>query len=257
MSPHEAWPKARTAAEKALEIDDTLAEAHTVLADASFLNDWDWETAEKRFKRAIALNPGYSTAHGFYAYFLGIMGRNDEALLEIKRALEFDPLSPGLYSSLAGLYCKMGRYDEAMEQIHRITEIDPNHIFLYWRLGHFHSLQGNYKEAINAFQKSNELGGKDDHWLGYLYALSGERDKAVKILHELIEKKKAHYYSSAKIAMVYAGLGKTDQAFEWLEKAYEEHDSVLIDFINYPHLKHLHSDQRFKALLRKMNLPED
>ncbi len=185
------------------------------------------------------------------------MGRLDEALLEIKLALEFDPLSPSLNARLAGLYCKMGRYDEALEQIHRITEIDPNHIFLYHISGFFHSFQGNYKEAINAYQKSIELGGEYDFLLGYLYALSGERDKAVQILHSLIDKKKTHYYSSANIAMVYAGLGETDKVFEWLEKAYDEHDCGLIDFIGNPHLKHLHSDKRYKALQKKMGLPED
>ena len=256
ITPEEAWSKAREMAEKALKIDDTLAEAHTVLADVSFLYDRDWDAAERGFKKAIALNPGYSTAHLFYSYYLSIMGRLDEELVEKKQALEIDPLSVGLYSSLSYYYCKMGSYEEAMEQIHKMTEIDPNHVVLYWSLGYLHSFQGNYKESINAFQKSIKLGGKYDHLLGYLYALSGERDKAAQILHALIEKKKTNYYSSAKIAMVYAGLDETDKAFEWLEKANDEHDSVLINFINAPYFDHLHSDPRFKALLKKMGLPE-
>ena len=184
------------------------------------------------------------------------MGRNDEGLVEKKQALEIDPLSVGTYASLSYYYIKMGSYEEAMEQIDKITAIDPTHPAIYGSLGHLHSIQGNYKKGIEAFQKNIDLGGKYDHLLGYSYALSGERDKAVKILQELIEKKKANYYSSARIAMIYAGLGETDKVFEWLEKAYDEHDSVLFNFIDYPYFDHLHSDPRFKALLRKMGLEE-
>ena len=263
MSSEEAFPKAKEAVKKALEIDDTLAEAHISLAKVALSYDWDWTRAEKEFKRAIELNPGYALAHHWYSDYLRAMGRLDESLAEMKLALEIDPLSPIQYAMLSHIYRLLGDYDRALEQCHKGLEIDPNFEQIHLWICIINLDQGNYMEDIEALQKAKEL-SKGSIWIesyiGMAYAFSGERDKAEQILNQLLERKKNEYISPISISLIYFGLGDNNKGFEWLEKAYDDRVAWLPFTISYfkfsPLWKFIRSDPRFKAMLKKMNLPE-
>ena len=257
LSPKDTFPKAKAAARKALKIDNELAEAYASLACVGFSYDWDFPAAENGFKQAIALNPNYATAHQWYAEYLLKMGRVDEALAELKRAREIDPLSLIIYFVLAKAYLDLGRYEEAREQCEKALEIDPNFGPIHFFIGLLNEDKGDYKKAVPAYQKAMKLtgglslvGGR----LGYTYGMSGETDKAEKILRELKEKRKEKYVSSYFIALIYLGLGETDKAFEWLETAFEERDFWLTNITSFPEFDHLCSDRRLTYLLKKIGL---
>lgn len=256
LPPKDAYPKAKALAEKALEMDDTLAEIHTSLALISFVYDWEWTSAERGFKKAIELNPGYASAHHWYGLYLASVGRFDEAMVEMKRALELDPLSIRLQTELGNLFNWSGRSDEAIEQLRKTLEMDPNSGYVYLHFGHVYICKGMYEEAIAAYLKAIELGITSAVVnLGAVYAMSGERDKAEKILHELEERSKQEYVRKSHIARIYQHLGEIDKAFELLEKAYEERDSTMAFVIKtYPAFKNIRSDPRYTALLKKMGL---
>ncbi len=256
---NEVMPKAKASALKALEIDNTLAEAYTSLAFYRFSYEWDWEGADIEFKKAIELNPGYPTAHHWYAEYLSATGKLNESIAEMKRALELDPLSPIIARDLGEKFYYMRRFDEAIEQFKKTLEMYPNFSPAYLILSRAYAQKGMYEEAIDSFQKAREIPGYTGQpsGLGYIYAISGERDKAEQILHALIKQKKEEFISSGRIAIIYAGLGETDKAFEWLEKACEEHTYFVSHLKVGPQWDSLRSDPRFKALLKKMGLPED
>jgi len=255
--PRDAFPKARAAAQKALKIDDTLAEAHTSLGWISANYDFDWPTAEREYKQAIALNSGYATAHNWYSVYFMNMGRFNEALAENKRAEQLDPLSI-VTNYVAGeiLRC-MGRYDEAIEQFQKTIEIEPYFGVGYCYLGLAFSQKNKYKEAITALQKSIEL-TKGLSWskgiLGYIYTLAGEKGKAEQMLYQMKTRSKKRYVSSASIALIHAGLGEKDKAIELLEKAQEERCSLLLFSKFFREQDIFSSEPRYKALLKKIGL---
>ena len=251
--PDAVYPVARAAAEKALEIDDTIAEAHTSLALVSLYNDWDWPATENSLKRAVELNPGYAVAHHWYSVYLRIMGRFEEALPEAKRAQELIPLNSWIYTETISLYSIMGKFDEAMEQYQKAREINPN-FEPNWATGSLYWPQGKYKEALDVFLMWR--GPWSRARVGITYALSGEREKAEEIIRELKERKKEEFVPSVCIAVVYCGLGENDSAFEWLEKAYEEKNANLIFIKAWPEFDNIRSDPRYTALLKIMGLPE-
>ena len=255
----EDLPKAKAASLKALEIDNTLAEAYTSLAFFRFSYEWDWITAEQEFKRAIVLNPGYATAHHWYAEYLGAIGQLNESIAEMKRAQELDPLSPIIKIDLGEKFYYMRKYDQAIEQYRKTLDMYPNFDPAYRGLIWVYVQKGKYEEAIDAFQKAREITGATgpSSLLGRIYAISGERDKAEQILHALIERKKERFVPSTSIASIYAGLGETDKAFEWLEKACEERTFSVIMLKVSPYWDGLRSDPRFTALLKKIGLPTD
>jgi len=260
IPPKEAFLKARAAANKALEIDDTLAEAHNSLAMVKENYDWDWEGAEREYKRAIELNPSYATAHQWYAGYLRAMGRHEESIAENKKAQELDPLSPSIGTALGTNFISARQYDQAIEELQKVFEMDPDYMVAHFFMGLAYTGKGMYKEAIAEAQKALDLSGGEDTlikaFLGVLYSLSGKRDEAKNVLDELYELSKQKYVSSWAIALIYAALGQKDQAFEWLEKAYEERDHWLPSIKVLPLLDSLRSDPRFKALLKKMDLEE-
>jgi serine/threonine-protein kinase len=257
QAPKEVFPKARAAAQKALEMDDTLAEAQASLGYVNLMHDWDWSAAESWLTRAIELNPGYTVAHNLYAAYLAIMGQFDEAIAEIKRATELDPLSVRLQYELGNYLRWSGRVDEAIEQLQRTLEMDPNSGLAHGHLGFCYAQKKRHEEAIGAMQKAIELVGKAPPFLAhlaYFYARAGRRDRARKILHELEETSKKRYVSSLFIAVILAEFGELDRAFEWVEKAYEEHDTFVALFKTWPEFEKLRSDPRGKDFLKKIGL---
>jgi serine/threonine-protein kinase len=257
LSPKETFPKAKQAVLQALQLDDHLAEAHVSLANAMFLYDWNWAGAEDEFKRALAINTGYSDAHQMYGYFVSAKGRSDEALREMQQAQELDPLSlPNTIAVGEALYMAR-RYDEAIAAFQKTLELDPNSGFAYWALGRAYTEKGMYAEAVTAFQKSIPLSGDspdETASLGCVYARSGRKGEARKIVEDLKELSKRRYIAASVIAQLYVALGDKDQAFVWLDKAYDDHDFILVLLKVEPSFDGLRSDPRFAALLKRIGL---
>ncbi len=258
ISPAEGMPKAKAAATKALEIDDDLAEAHLSLALVRTYYDWDWSGAEREFRRSIALNPNYAEAHHFYSHYFMALGRIEDSYVESKRALELDPLSPDLTWHLGWHYFFARRYDQAIEQTKKTFELDPSSGPAHIVLGYAYEQKGMFALAITEFKKVSGLSpgtpfGLSD--LAHVHAVSGQRAEAVRILAELREMSKHRYVPSNYFAIVYTGLGEKDQAFEWLQKTFDEHSFWLGTLKVDPRLDVLRSDPRFQDLLRRMDLP--
>ena len=256
--PTETYSKGKEAALKALEIDDTLAEAHTSLANVMKYY-FDWKSVEKEYKRAIELSPSYATAHHWYAYDLMLMGRHDEAIEEINLAQELDPHSL-IINANVGYVLHMARlYDQAIEHYRNRLEMDPNFWVLHQYLGGAYLQKGKYEEAIAEFQEAITLSGSPQDQesigdLGYSYAVSGRKAEAMKVVSELRELSKGKYISPYHIALIYVGLGQKNQAFEWLNKAIKEPGLFLVHLKVDPRFDSLRSDPRFTTLLKKMGL---
>jgi len=254
VAPREALPRAKEAALKALEIDDTLAEAHTSLAYVKSAYDWDWSGGEKEFQRAIELNPSYATAHELYGVALGFAGRSEQDIAEEKRALELDPVSPNFNRTLGLAFYLARQYDQAIEQYRKALDLDPNLTVAHADLGTAYLAQSKYKEGIAEIEKGLAISPGNAGYLsvlGYAYAVAGRRAEALKVLDQLSELSKQKYVRPALMARIYVGLGDKDKAFEWLEKDYAERGYLVTA---EPALDPLRSDPRFKDLLRRMNL---
>ncbi len=254
----EATQKASEAAEKALELDDTLAEAHTSLASVHELN-WKWQEAEKEYKRALELNPNYATAHHWYSVYLANMGRVYEGIAQIKQAQELDPLSMMINKSVGDRYSDARQYDKAMEYYRKTIEMDPNFPTSHEGLGFTYLQKGLYKEALAEFQKTRDLSGEIPPYLiraGIVYAKSGKKDEARKILDEVRQLSEKQYVSPVGIAILYTALGEKDQAFEYLEKAYQER-SIRLSYLKVDDAyDSLRSDPRFTDLVKRVGLPQ-
>ena len=255
LTPKEALPRAEAAAIKALELDSTLGEAHTSLAFTLDGFDWDWGSAEREFKRALELNPGYATAHHWYAWHLALVGRNAEAIAEMKRAQNLDPLSLIISADLAELLVIAHSYDESIEQSRKTIEMDPNFALAHNQLAQAYIQKEMYSEAISELEKAVRLSGGSPICTANLaraYAASGRRNEALKLLSDLKEGSNPVYSRATEIAMVYAALGDKNQAMSWLEKGYEErfNPGVLLR----PGFDPLRSDPRFQDLLRRLGL---
>lgn len=256
-SPQETYPKAKSAALKALEIDDTLAEAYTSLAFVKYRYDWDWFGAEADYNWAIGLNPSYATAHQWYGLLLSDIGRFDEALLELKRARELDPLSLSINTGVGIIFYYSRQYDLAVEEYRKVLDIDANFGYAHFWLAMAYLQKSLFEEAIEAYQKAVILSGGNVSYkaaLGYAYAAAGKRDEALKILNELVEQSSLRYVPKYEIALIYAGIGEEDKAFEFLERAYLDRASFLVRFKVDPRFDSLRSDPRFTALQEKIGL---
>jgi eukaryotic-like serine/threonine-protein kinase len=258
----DGFAKARAAVMKALEIDDTLAEAHTSLARIKSTFDWDFPAAEEEYKRAIEINPNYATAHHSYGRHLMMMGRFDQAAVEIRRASELDPLSLIINADLSAPLFFARQYDRATDSLVKTLEMDPNFALAHGRLGLAYQHMGMYEEAIAEYQRVIELSGsRADNpamlaALAGAYAVSGRKDQARDILHRLKEQSQREYVSPCDIAEIHAALGEKDHAFEWLEKAYEARSSDL-RFLKVSQLMDsLRLDPRFQDLLRRVGFAE-
>jgi serine/threonine protein kinase/lipopolysaccharide biosynthesis regulator YciM len=257
VPPEDMWPKAKSALEKALELDDTSAEAYAQAAQVAFWHEWDWDKTEEHYKRTFSLNPNHSFAHAWYAWYCLAMKRFDEAIAEIKKAQELDPLMPIFYAMSVGIHARADRYEEAIDDFNRAIELDPNIGLAYYHVGTAHIRMGKLEEAKSSFKRSLELTiytGWAEAWLGVIYNLEGKKEKAEKILSELLERKKKIHVPSFCIVVLYAQFGNIDKAFEYLEKAYEERDHLMLFLDLYLEDEHLRSDPRFKAMMKKMRL---
>jgi len=256
MPPKEGFLKAKASARKALEIDDTLGEAHASLAHVR-LHDWEWSGLEDVFKRAIEMNPTHAIAYHWYAEYLGAMKRFDEAITMVKRALQLEPLSPIISLTLAGAYNQARRHDEAIEELQKGLELDPNHSSLRNELAETYVQKGMYDEAIDEMQKAVALSGRSTErlaGLGHCYAAAGKKAAALEILDELSRLSKERYVSPYCVAIVYASLDEKEKAFAYLEEAYEERNPNLIELNTEPAFDELRRDRRYDELVRRIGL---
>jgi len=256
--PNEMLPKAKAAALKALEIDDSLAEPHVSLAHVKYYYDRDWATAEREFKRAIELNPNYSVAHHWYAIYLSVVGRFPEALAEMKRAHELDPLSLSINAWVGRILALAGQYDQAVEQLRKTVEMDPNFSLAHLRLCSLYAEKGMHDEAISECGQLLKLSGGKPlgiATLAHAYAVMGKREEAQKNLAELLQLSKQRFVSPASIAIIYVALGDKDQAFVWLEKANEVRDLNVVRLKWDPRYASLRKDPRFNDLVRRIGIP--
>jgi len=259
LAPKEAFPQAREAAQKALQLDASLAEAHTALATVNFAYDWDFSTAAREYQRAIEINPGYSDAHQMNSYYLAAIGRFDDALAEMKHALELDPVSLEKTTGIGEILYQQRHYDDSIQQYRKALEMDSNSGFTHWALGRSLLAQGKFNEAIAEFQKAIPLSGDspdEPAELARAYALAGRRDETLKIIGELNKLSEHKHVSPTGIAAIYGALGDKNQAFAFLNKAFDERDFVLIMLKVEPMLDPLRSDPRFAELTRRIGLPE-
>ena len=256
LSPQDAFPRAKTAATKALALDDNLSEAHTSLAFILDLYDWDWASAEKEYKRALTLNPGYATAHHWYAWHLIVMGRTDEGIAELKKAESLDPLSLIISADLADALCIAHRYDESVQQSHKTIGMDPRFAVAHYQLGQALAQKHRHDEAISEFRRAIELSGGNttvESNLANAYAVSGRKEEAMKIVKDLESRQSQNSSTESNIALIYVGLGDNARAMIWLNKAYQArfNPSILVRPVFDP----LRSDPRFQDLLRRIGLP--
>ncbi len=258
VAPREAMPKAKTAAVKGLEIDKALAEAHVSLGYISFTYDGDWPAAGKHFEQALALNPAYTRGHTFYPFFLSSIGRSEEALEVAKGALDLDPASPAVSHSLAVQLYLARKFDRAIEQAHDTLEMDANFAISYAVLGEVYLSKGMYREGLSELEKYSALsrsGAASLALLGYSHARLGERKESLQVIEALKAASKQSFVPALFVALVYAGLEDKDQAFTWLEKAYEERFNRLAYLKVEALWDPLRSDPRFADLLRRVGIP--
>jgi TolB-like protein/Flp pilus assembly protein TadD len=257
-SPRENVPKAMAAARKALEIDESIAEAHSALGFQLFYYEWNVPESNKEFQRAFELNPNYATAYQWYGIWnLASTGRFDEAIAELKRAQELDRLSLIINTNLGESYIYARQYDKAIEQLRKTLELDQSFYRAHWTLGVAYELKASFPEAIAEYQKARAL--DDDPralaMLGHAYAISSKRDEALKALDQLKELAKRRYVSPINFVFIYVGLGEKDEAFQWLETCYQERDPQMTRLKVNPLFDPLRSDARFTELMRRVGLP--
>jgi TolB-like protein/DNA-binding winged helix-turn-helix (wHTH) protein/Flp pilus assembly protein TadD len=256
MTPKEAFPEAKAAAIKALELDSTLGEAHNSLAFVLDGFDWDLDAGGKEFRRAIELNPGYATAHHWYAWHLSLLGRFDDAIAEMRKAESLDPLSLIINADLAELLGLAHSYDDSIRQSLKTIEMDPNFALAHNQLAQAYLQKHMYDEAVAELQKAVKLSGNSPTCIANLaraYVASGKRAEAVTLLNTLIKRSTTGYSNASEIAMIYASLGDTDQAMNWLDKSFEDrfNPGVLLR----PGFDPLRSDPRFQSLVHRVGLP--
>jgi len=252
----ETLPKARAAVDRALQLDDSLAEAHASSASID-QKLWRWAEAEEEFKRAIGLNPNYPTAHHWYAYYFYVKRQFDDAMREIKRAHELDPLSPVISENVANVYLLKNDLNSAVEQCQRTIELDPSFADAHYILGFAYLKQRRDQDATAEFQKAVELSGRAGTYLGnlgYCYAVTGRRTEALAILKELEAKYTKHESTGQFLAGVYAGLGDKEQAFAWLERDFQQRSGQLPTITWRFHFEDLRGDPRYADLVRRMGL---
>jgi DNA-binding winged helix-turn-helix (wHTH) protein/Tfp pilus assembly protein PilF len=267
MLPREAMPRARSAALKALELDETVAEAHASLALVRMFYERDWPEAEKEFRQALELNPSYAAAHDWFAIYLMARGRTAEALASIRKAQELDPLSLIINTDVACALYYTRQFDASIKQCRWVLETEPNFVMAHFRIGLAYEQLGKYEEAVNAFRSAIELstdspaakasaafkGGSDARAsIAHTYALMRRHDAARSVLAELERHARDTYVPPHDLAMIYSGLGENDMAFEWLKKAYQERYSLLVFLELDPRFDNLRLDPRFDDLLSRI-----
>jgi TolB-like protein len=255
---NECFPQARAAAEKAIEIDDTLAAAHAQLGFITFWYDWDWSASENKLKRALELDPDSADTHLFYAHLLSNTGRDAEALAEAKRARELDPLNLRINALEAQFLIHAGRTDEALTRLQQTLEMDSNYFLAHLYASSAYIEKGMYSEAISEARRAGDISGArsthSEAFLGYALAKSGKEAEARSVLEGLLKSSAKRYVSPYHIAFVYNGLGEHDLALAWLERAYALRNTGMVFLKVEPKWNNLRSDPRFQDLLRRVGL---
>ena len=258
MRPSEAIPKVKEAAARALVLDDSLGEAHSSLGIIASRYDWDWPTAEREFEHALALSPNYANGHHRYAMHLLYMGRHDEAIREITKAQELDPLELIFGANIGGVYNLVGDFAQAESRLRKTLELGPDFLPAHQALARTLCLQGRFAEAISEAREAVRLshnGPRPAATLGYVCAKAGLPEEARRILDELTARSKDAYVAPTFFALIHAGLGERDPMFDWLERAYRERDVFLLDTLTDPLLASERTVPRFADLLRRVGLP--
>jgi TolB-like protein/Tfp pilus assembly protein PilF len=258
VAPNDVYPKAKEAVGKALKLDSQLAEAHTSLGLIRFQYDWDWKGAEEELREAIRMNPSYAPAHHYYADLLKAMGRFEEALSEIAKAQDLDPLNLAITTGVGHDLYKSRQYDKAIEQYLRAVQLDPSLMITHVWFGRPYLEKGMYAEAISELETAVELSGEGTlalAMLGHGLASAGRKDEALKIVEKLMERSKRSYVPSYWIAVVYNGIKDRDKVVAWLRKAFEERSSWLVWCNVEPRFDWLRGDPDFVSLMRAMKLP--
>jgi serine/threonine-protein kinase len=263
MDPREAFPKAKSAALEALRLDDAIADAHSALGTVLGSGEFDWHGAEREFSRALELNPSSSTVRYDYAwcyamFFLLPLGRVEQAMTEMRRALELDPLDPFYNSLLACLLYMAHQFEPAVAQMQHAIDLDPTFFFSYWLLSPPYLRSGRLDEAIAAAEKADELSGgtaMTQGVLGICYGLAGRTGEARQLLEELIARRRSAYVPASALAFIHDGLGELDESLGWIAKGIEERDPIIVTALkSSPAYDRLRSHPAYHALLRKMNL---
>jgi tetratricopeptide (TPR) repeat protein len=255
----EAAPKAKAAAIRALEIDPTLAEAETSLATAKFNYDWDWTGAAQGFQQAIQMDPRYATAYQRYSLYSIAMGRFDESLEQIKKARDLDPLSISINSSLGWRLYLARQYDRSIEQLRDTLEMDPSYEWAHFILGQAYEQKREFNLARAELQRAVELSHNSPLMISAMAhadALSGNQEEALRLLQQLMAQSKKQYVSPFYVAIVYIGLGKTETAMDWMERAFADRSNGLVFLKVEPEVDPLRSNPRFIALQKRLNFPD-
>ena len=258
MPATEFFPKAKAAAQKAIGIDDTLAEAHAELGFTIFWYDWDWNASENQLKRALELDPNSAYAHLFYAHLLSNTGRHTEGLAEVKRARELDPLDLRINGLEVQFLVHAGKPDEALASLRKTLAENPNNWFAHMFASSAYIEKGMFAEAVAEARRARELNSANSQGiaqLGYALAKSGKPDEARTLRDELLKSSTQRYVSPGNIALIYNGLGERDETFSWLERGFEQRDQKMVFLKVEPKWNNLRDDPRFQDLLRRVGLP--
>jgi tetratricopeptide (TPR) repeat protein len=259
MAPNEAYPKAKDAVRNALVLNPGLAAAHTSLGLIKFQYDWDWKGAEEEFKEALSINFNYASAHHYFADYLKAMGRFDEALLEIEKARELDPLSLAINIGVGHVLYLSGQYDRAIEEYKKAVELEPGFMATHIWFGRPYLEKGMFAEAIAELEIAVGLSGESTialAMLGHGLASAGRREEAIQILEKLKQRAQTQYVPSYWIAVIYNGFQDKEQVIYWLQKAFEERSSWLVWCNVEPRFAWLRQDPVFGALIKAMKFPE-
>lgn len=257
-SPHVVCPKAREAAEKALELDEGLPEAHNSLAAVRHLYYWDWPGSEQEFRRALELDRNCAVAHHWYAVLLSLLQRHEEAIAQVLAARDLDPLSLVVNAFVGFIYMKAGRHDRAIEACRQAIELDPNNPFGHWLLARGLDAGGKLDEALGQSHEAAKQSGNSLPYvshLGYAYARVGDRLAACNVLEQLTERSMTEYVSPFDFALIYSALDEKELAIEWLKKAFQERNSRLVAEFRGPVFGGLQFDTTFQDLTRRFGLP--
>ncbi len=253
----QAYPNAKAAALKALQLDDGLAEAHTSLGMICFYYEWNWHQAEQEFRRSIELNPNYGLAHTWYALELAALGRSSEALSQIQSAYQVDPLSMSTNTEVGRVFYWNRQYDQAIEAFRKVIDLDSHFARAHTRLGMAYAANKNFAEALREFRQARELSGPDpylDGLTGYAQALSGNTTAARKTLADLTNRASREFVPAFSMVLVCVGLGDRNSALDWLSRAYQDRSTYMVYANADPLLDLIRSDPRFTQLLRQMGL---